>query len=115
MKKIYSLILGMLFFMVFGSNVEAYANWESYFGCNNGWYEAASGSEIYQNDDKWKVHLDEIGYGGCWGAQMINKNVNVKKGKTYKIRFNIESTDCDKLIFLESRIMIILRMAIGFS
>ena len=99
MKKIYSLILGMLFFMVIGSNVEAYANWESYFGCNNGWYEAASGSEIYQNDDKWKVHLDEIGYGGCWGAQMINKNVNVKKGKTYKIRFNIESTDCDKLIF----------------
>ena len=47
------------------------ASWGSYFGQNEGWYEGAYGELKSSTDTSWTANMDAIGWGGCWGGQVV--------------------------------------------
>lgn len=77
------------------------ATWGSYFGQNEGWYEGAFGSLTSSNDTSWTAKMDQIGWGGCWGGQVFQENLKIKKGTEYQLTFNMTSDTCDKWVFIK--------------
>lgn len=77
------------------------ASWGSYFGQNEGWYEGAFGSLSSSNDTSWTAKMDQIGWGGCWGGQVFQNNLKLKKGTEYQLKFNMTSDTCDKWVFIK--------------
>lgn len=55
------------------------ASWGSYFGQNEGWYEGAYGELKSSTDTSWTANMDAIGWGGCWGGQVFQQNLKIKK------------------------------------
>ena len=90
MKKIICIVLMIV--MIIGSTYSAQASyWNSYFGLNKGWYEGAKGSLTSNSSSGWTAKIQSIGWGGCWGGQVYKKGVSIKKGKKYRLKFNIQS------------------------
>lgn len=79
------------------------ATWGSYFGLNSGWYEGAEGELTAQTEDGWTANLVQLGWGGCWGGQVFQKegSVDIKKGEEYQIKYTISSSNCDKWVYLK--------------
>ncbi|MBE5958526.1 MAG: hypothetical protein E7254_06650 [Lachnospiraceae bacterium] len=76
------------------------AQWTSYFGQNAGWYEGAIGELTSQTGNSFVAKMDMIGWGGVWGAQVRDDNIEAKKGKDYVIKFTMKSKDIDKWVFV---------------
>lgn len=77
------------------------ASWGSYFGQNEGWYEGAYGELKSSTDTSWTANMDAIGWGGCWGGQVFQQNLKIKKGDEYQLKFNMTSSKCDKWVFIK--------------
>ena len=45
--------------------------------------------------------MDAIGWGGCWGGQVFQQNLKIKKGDEYQLKFNMTSSKCDKWVFIK--------------
>ena len=64
------------------------------------WYEAADGTVKNITETGWTAELKQVGWGGIWGAQMT-RDVDVQKGKEYRITCKLKSTGCDKWVFIK--------------
>ena len=79
--------------------------WGTYFGGNEGWYEAGSGNLVSQTDTGWTVNLTELGWGGIWGDYIYQDksegygNIEIQKGSEYTVSFDLISLDCDKWVY----------------
>lgn len=76
------------------------ANWKSYFGVNEAWFEGAEGKVTSQSATGWTAEMDAIGYGGCWGGQ-VSQSVDIENGQEYNIKFTLSSSNCDKWVFVK--------------
>ncbi len=78
--------------------------WNDYIGFDgkpgHTWYEAADGKMGKVTPTSWTCKMKTIGWGGVWGCQ-VWKNVNVKKGKKYRVKFKIKSTKMNKWVFFK--------------
>lgn len=77
------------------------ASWGSYFGANEAWVEGAMGSLKSSSATGWTAKLDAIGWGGCWGAQVFQKKLKLKKGTEYQLKFSMKSDTIDKWVFIK--------------
>ena len=77
------------------------ANWGSYFGGSQGWYEGAEGTLTSNTDKAWTAQMASIGYGGVWGAQVYKNGISVKKGQQYTLSFDAQSSTCDKWVYVK--------------
>lgn len=80
--------------------------WTDYLGFDgkpgHTWYEAADGKVLTNNKKNWSVALNQIGWGGIWGAQMYNQfEEGIKGGKKYKIKCTLVSGGCNKWVFIK--------------
>ena len=82
----------------------ATAGWTEYLGFDgkpgHTWYEAADGTVKNITETGWTAELKQVGWGGIWGAQMT-RDVDVQKGKEYRITCKLKSTGCDKWVFIK--------------
>lgn len=100
MKKIVCLIC-VIALMLSSVNIVSAKTWSSYFGLNKGWYEGTKGKLTTNTSKCWTAKIQSIGWGGCWGGQVFQKNVSIVKGKKYTIKFSIKSTKMDKWVYLK--------------
>ena len=77
------------------------ASWSTYFGLNKGWYEGTKGSLTSNSATGWTAKIQSIGWGGCWGGQIYQKGLSIKKGQQYTIKFTIKSSKLDKWVYLK--------------
>lgn len=100
LKKISAVAIAAV--LTIGSATSCFAaNWESYWGQNQGWYEGALGETTSTSDDGWVAYYEQLGWGGIWGAQIFDKSINVPAGEEYNLKFTLSSTDCDKWVFIK--------------
>ncbi len=76
------------------------ATWDSYFGIQGGWYEGADGELTSNTADGWTADMASIGWGGCWGGQVM-QSVDIKKGEEYTLKCTLSSSNCDKWVFIK--------------
>ena len=100
MKKIVAVVAALTLTMGMMSTVMA-ASWSTYFGLNKGWYEGTKGKMASNSSTGWSAKIQSIGWGGCWGGQVYQKGVSIKKGTTYNIKFTIKSSKLDKWVYLK--------------
>ena len=62
-KKIAASALALSLVFTMGTQCFA-ANWGSYFGGSEGWYEGAEGTLTSNTDKAWTAQMASIGYGG---------------------------------------------------
>ena len=110
MKKIISLVIAFIMttslipVQAVNSNSQQ-TTWGTYFGGNEGWYEAGSGNLVSQTDTGWTVNLTELGWGGIWGDYIYQDksegygNIEIQKGSEYTVSFDLISLDCDKWVY----------------
>ena len=98
-KKIGALVLSLTLVIGMATSASA-ATWDSYFGQNAGWYEGALGSMSAASATGFTAKMDQIGWGGVWGAQVFQK-ISVTKGKAYALSFDVKSTQCNKFIYVK--------------
>ncbi len=99
-KKIAASVLSLVLVLAVGTTCFA-ASWDSYFGATSGWYEGADGSLTENTDTGWTADMATIGWGGCWGAQVMRNDVSVVKGQQYALSFRITSTNCPKWVYIK--------------
>ena len=99
-KKIAASALALSLVFTMGTQCFA-ANWGSYFGGSEGWYEGAEGTLTSNTDKAWTAQMASIGYGGAWGAQVYKNGINVKKGQQYTLSFDAQSSTCDKWVYVK--------------
>ncbi len=100
MKKIICLVCTIT--LILGSaNVVSADLWNSYFGLNKGWYEGMKASLESNSDSGFVVNVSDIGWGGCWGGQVFQKPVSIKKRKKYRIKFTIKSSKLNKWVYFK--------------
>ena len=99
-KKIAASALALSLVFTMGTQCFA-ANWGSYFGGSEGWYEGAEGTLTSNTDKAWTAQMASIGYGGVWGAQVYKNGISVKKGQQYTISFDAQSSTCDKWVYVK--------------
>ena len=100
MKKVICLVLTITLIIGSISSVSA-ATWDSYFGLNKGWYEGMKATMTSNTATGWTVKATDLGWGGCWGGQVFRKDISIKKGKKYKIKFDIKSSKMPKYVFFK--------------
>lgn len=109
-KKIASAVLALT--LVVAMSAQCFgATWGSYFGYGvageGEWYEGAMGEVSAQTATSWTADVSQLGWGGCWGGQVFqdtskgNGKVSVKKGQKYTVSFTLESTNCDKVVYVK--------------
>ena len=99
-KKIAASALALSLVFTMGTQCFA-ANWGSYFGGSEGWYEGAEGTLTSNTDKAWTAQMASIGYGGVWGAQVYKNGISVKKGQQYTLSFDAQSSTCDKWVYVK--------------
>lgn len=99
-KKIAASALALSLVFTMGTQCFA-ANWGSYFGGSQGWYEGAEGTLTSNTDKAWTAQMASIGYGGAWGAQVYKNGISVKKGQQYTLSFDAQSSTCDKWVYVK--------------
>lgn len=105
-KKIASAVLALT--LVVAMSAQCFgATWGSYFGYNEAWYEGAEGELSSEDESGWTATMTMIGYGGCWGGQIFQDpeqgtgSISVVKGQTYKLSFDMISSNCDKWVYVK--------------
>ena len=85
-------------------SVFAGSTWGDYIGFDgkpgHTWYEAADGKFTQNSDTSWTCKMKTIGWGGVWGAQIF-QDVNITKGRKYRIKFKMKSTDINKWVVIK--------------
>ena len=99
-KKIAASALALSLVFTMGTQCFA-ANWGSYFGGSQGWYEGAEGTLTSNTDKAWTAQMASIGWGGAWGAQVYKNGISVKKGQQYTLSFDAQSSTCDKWVYVK--------------
>ena len=93
-------VLSVALILVFQTTVSAGA-WQSYFGLNKGWYEGTKGKMVKNTYSNWTAKIKSIGWGGCWGGQVFQKGISIKKGHYYHLSFRIKSTKLSKWVYIK--------------
>lgn len=105
-KKLAASVLAFTLVIAMGTTCFA-ANWGSYFGANEGWYEGAEGKLNSNKASGFTAAIDSVGWGGVWGAQVFmdatnsTGKVSVKKGQTYTLSFQIKATNITKYVYVK--------------
>lgn len=105
-KKLAASVLAFTLVIAMGTTCFA-ANWGSYFGANEGWYEGAEGKLNSNKASGFTAAIDSVGWGGVWGAQVFmdatngTSKVSVKKGQTYTLSFQIKATNITKFVYVK--------------
>lgn len=105
-KKLAASVLAFTLVIAMGTTCFA-ANWGSYFGANEGWYEGAEGKLNSNKASGFTAAIDSVGWGGVWGAQVFmdatnsTGKVSVKKGQTYTLSFQIKATNITKFVYVK--------------
>lgn len=105
-KKLAASVLAFTLVIAMGTTCFA-ANWGSYFGANEGWYEGAEGKLNSNKASGFTAAIDSVGWGGVWGAQVFMDATNstgkvaVKKGQTYTLSFQIKATNITKYVYVK--------------
>jgi hypothetical protein len=100
-KKIVAAALSITLVLAVGTTCMA-AAWGSYFGQNEGWYEGAAGSLGKNTSTGFEANIDEVGWGGVWGAQVYKTSgINLKKGQSYTLSFTIKATNVTKYVYVK--------------
>ncbi|WP_302625797.1 hypothetical protein [uncultured Eubacterium sp.] len=105
-KKLAASVLAFTLVIAMGTTCFA-ANWGSYFGANEGWYEGAEGKLNSNKASGFTAAIDAVGWGGVWGAQVFmdatnsTGKVSVKKGQTYTLSFQIKATNITKFVYVK--------------
>ena len=104
-KKIVTIVLALTIIASTSNSTFAKSGWKDYLGYDrkpgHTWYEAADGKITNIKKTGWTAALTQIGWGGIWGAQM-SRQVNVVKGKKYRLKFKIKSTKVNKWVFVSA-------------
>lgn len=104
MKKLGVIALSLALVISMNTSVFAKASWHDYIGFDgkpgHTWYEAADGKVVGIAKNKWTAKLKTIGWGGVWGAQIF-QDVNITKGRKYRIKFKMKSTDINKWVVIK--------------
>jgi len=87
--------------LTIASTATCFADWTSYFGMNMGWYEGSLGELKSSSATGWEAFLEQIGWGGVWGAQIKDEAITVEAGKEYQLSFDIVSDTVDKWVFIK--------------
>lgn len=107
-KKFAASIMALTLVVAMGTTCFA-ANWGSYFGATEGWYEGADGKLTSNTAAGFTAAVDAVGWGGVWGGQVYidgaksdnARNINVKKGQTYTLSFQIKATNVTKFVYVK--------------
>ena len=95
MKKLGVIALSLALVISMNTSVFAKASWHDYIGFDgkpgHTWYEAADGKVVGIAKNKWTAKLKTIGWGG----------VNITKGRKYRIKFKMKSTDINKWVVIK--------------
>lgn len=100
MKKLVAVVAALTLTVGMASTAMA-ASWSNYFGLNKGWYEGTKGSLTSNSATGWTANIKSIGWGGCWGGQVYQKGLSIKKGQQYTIKFTIKSSKLNKWVYLK--------------
>ena len=77
------------------------ATWSSYFGLNKGWYEGMKATMTSNSATGWTVKATDLGWGGCWGGQVYQKGISIKKGQQYTLKFTLKSSKMPKYVWVK--------------
>lgn len=100
-KKMAASVLALTLVLAMGVQCFA-ANWTSYFGANEGWYEGAEGAMSKNTATAFTANIDTIGWGGVWGAQARKDGgISVKKGQKYTLSFTMTSSNIDHWVYIK--------------
>ena len=104
MKKLGVIALSLALVISMNISVFAKASWHDYIGFDgkpgHTWYETTNGKVVGVTKSKWTAKLKSIGWGGVWGAQIF-QDVNITKGRKYRIKFKMKSTDINKWVVIK--------------
>lgn len=100
MKKLVAVVAALTLTLGMVSTAMA-GSWSTYFGKNKGWYEGMGAKLASNSASGWTVKVTDIGWGGCWGGQVYQKGISIKKGQQYTIKFTIKSSKLDKWVYLK--------------
>lgn len=82
-----------------GTNAEGV--WGTYFGARDGSGNVGVDGYLAKNeDDAWTTNVKDFGWIGVWGG-LVSKEVNIKAGGEYELKFNMKSSEVDKFVYLE--------------
>ncbi len=99
-KKLVAVVAALTLTIGMASTAMA-ASWSSYFGLNKGWYEGMKAKMTSNTATGWTVKATDLGWGGCWGGQVFQKGLSIKKGQKYTLKFTLKSSKMPKYIWVK--------------
>ena len=101
-KKFLIIILSLSLISNINVSVSAKAGWNDFFGGDKQHQiiNFADGKAVWVGKTGWTAKLETIGGAGVYSAQIF-RAANIKKGKKYKLKFTLESTNMSKWVFIQ--------------
>ena len=80
---------------------DATGTWATYFGARDSeWNKGVDGYLAKNKETEWTANVNDFGWIGVWGG-LVSKEVNIKAGGEYELKFNMKSSEVDKFVYLE--------------